>query len=240
MSASLCFLGQSGFLLEGGGRRVVIDPYLSDSVGKLDPLFTRAYPVPLDPSKLSVDVFIVTHDHQDHLDPETIEAYLAKETTWFVAPRLAAKKLAALSIPKDRIVVIDHGGRTEISGIIVEGIFALGTGPDVLDTTGYKVTMPGGQSVYHTSDTAFCDLLIKACPTADVLLPCINGKFGNLTVEQSVRLTKAASPRYVIPHHYDVMACNSENPEAFRYFCKQADINTECRILSPLESFIWE
>ena len=237
--AALWFLGQSGFMLAGGGKRVAIDPYLSDSVGKSNALFARAYPVPLHPQELSVDIFIVTHDHLDHLDPETVIAYPAKSSTWFVAPRLAAKKLAALSVPLERIVVIDHGGRTEIEGIAIEGIFALATGADVLDTTGYKITLPAGQSVYHSSDTAFCDLLLKSCPKADVLLPCINGKFGNLTVEQAVSLARAAGPRFVIPHHYDVMALNSENPETFRYFFGEAKLEAECRVLAVLEEFIW-
>jgi L-ascorbate 6-phosphate lactonase len=94
--------------------------------------------------------------------------------------------------------------------------------------------------VYHSSDTAFCDLLLKACPKADVFLPCINGKFGNLSVEQAVSLTKAVAPRYVIPHHYDVMALNSENPESFRYFYSEAGLKAECRILKVLEEFTWE
>ena len=235
--AELCFLGQSGFILTGGDRKIVIDPYLSDCVGKINPLFKRAYPVPLSPEKLDADIFIVTHDHLDHLDPETVEAYPAKDTTYFVAPRMAAKKLAELSVPQEKIVVVDQGGSAEINGVVIEGIFALATGPDVLDTTGYKITMPGGQSCYHTSDTAFCDLLLQACPKADVLLPCINGKFGNLNIEQAVKLTKAVKPRFVIPHHYDVMACNSENPEAFRYFCADS---AECGILNVLEKFTWE
>ena len=236
--AALWFLGQSGFLFSGGGKRVLIDPYLSDSVGKSNPLYARTYPVPVNPDELAVDIFIVTHDHLDHLDPETIAAYKNKSGTWFVAPHLAAEKLAALSVPGERIVVIDHGSRKKIDGVTIEGIFALATGADVLDTTGYKVTLPAGQSIYHSSDTAFCDLLLKACPRADVLLPCINGKFGNLTVEQALSLTLAVKPRFVIPHHYDVMALNSENPESFRYFCAEAGL--ECRILNVLEEFVWE
>lgn len=237
---ALWFLGQSGFLLAGGCRRVVIDPYLSDSVGKLDPLFSRAYPVPVNPAELLADIFIVTHNHLDHLDPETVEAYPAKKDTWFVAPRMAAERLISLSVPREKIIVVDYGGRVEIDDITIEGVFALATGSDVLDTTGYKITMPGGQSVCHTSDTSFCDLLLEAYPKTDVLLPCINGKFGNLTVEQAVLLTKSVAPRYVIPHHYDVMSLNAENPESFRYFLSQAEVLTKCHILDVMQEFTWE
>ena len=110
-------------------------------------------------------------------------------------------------------------------------------GADVLGTTGYKITFVNGKSVYHTSDTAFCDLLLKACPKADVLLTCINGKYGNLSLPQAVSLTQAMQPNYVIPNHYDVMALNSENPESFRYFCQVP--GTQCIVLKPMEEFMW-
>jgi len=83
-------------------------------------------------------------------------------------------------------------------------------------------------------------LLLKACPkTAEVLLPCINGKFGNLNIAEAVSLTKAVKPRYVIPNHYDVMALNSENPESFKYFWEAEKAQTKCVILQVMEMFEW-
>jgi L-ascorbate 6-phosphate lactonase len=144
-----------------------------------------------------------------------------------------------LDIPEKNIRVIDHGDSMDFDGVNIRGVFALGTAPNVLDTTGYAITFANGQSVYHTSDTAFCDLLLAACPTVDVLLPCINGKFGNLNIAQAVALTKAVKPRYVIPNHYDVMALNSENPESFKYFCHSEGVEAECVILNMMGMFTW-
>lgn len=235
--AALWWLGQAGYYMKSGDCTVLIDPYLTDSVGKAAPLFTRTYPSPVRPDEVKADIFIVTHDHTDHLDPETIAAYTHKQTTVFVSPRHAAKHLIKLGISQERIKVTDHGDSITLSGVQIDGIFALGTGPDVPDTAGYKITFANGKSVYHTSDTAFCDLLLKACPKADVLLTCINGKFGNLNIAEAVELTKAVKPRYVIPNHYDVMALNSENPESFKYFCQVE--GSECKILTLLERFTW-
>ena len=235
--AALWWLGQAGYYMKSGDCTVVIDPYLSDSVGKTAPLFARAYPTPVCPTEIKADIFIVTHDHTDHLDPETIAAYPHKETTAFVSPRHAAKKLLTLGIPRENITVIDHGDTATVRGVCIQGVFALPTGPDAIDTTGYKITFANGKSVVHTSDTAYCDLLLKAYPSADVLLTCINGKYGNLGVAEAVKLTAAMKPKYVIPNHYDVMALNSENPESFRYFVKGA--GAECVILKVLERFEW-
>lgn len=234
---ALWFLGQAGYIMKSDGITVMIDPYLSDSVGKAAPLFARAYPVPVDPASIKADIFIVTHDHTDHLDPETITPYAHKSTTIFVAPRHAAKKLKTMGI--ENIVVIDHGDEAEIKGVQIKGIFALATGPDAIDTTGYAITFPCGKNVYHTSDTAYCDLLLKTAPKVDVFLPCINGKYGNLNIAEAIAVTKAVDPKYVIPNHYDVMALNSENPESFRYFCSAENVAAKVVVLQPLEKFGW-
>jgi len=234
--ATLWFLGQAGYYLKSN-KSILIDPYLSDSVSKVAPLFGRSYPVPVAPSLIKADIFIATHDHLDHLDPDTIKAYAHKDTTTFVSPRHAGKKLAELGVKN--ITVIDQGDIAIVEGVRIEGIFALPTSPDVLDTAGYHITFPNGKTVYHTSDTAYCDLLLKACPKADVLLTCINGKYGNLNIPQAIELTRAVNPKYVIPNHYDVMALNSENPESFRFFCQDENIEAKCVILELLDKFIW-
>ena len=41
----ITWLGQAGLLMETGGKIVLIDPYLSDSVGKVNPLNYRRVPV---------------------------------------------------------------------------------------------------------------------------------------------------------------------------------------------------
>jgi L-ascorbate 6-phosphate lactonase len=239
--AAIWFLGQAGFLIRDGGLTVAIDPYLSDSVKAVAPEFGRCLPVPLDPRDLRVDVFVVTHNHLDHLDPETIRPYAHKDSTTFIAPRLASLELLKLGVPSRSIRTTDAGQQARVADLVVEGIFALPTGADVLDTTGYHLRFPNGRSVYHTSDTAYSPLLATTVPKGvEVLLVPINGKWGNLTAEQAVDVTAATGPRYVIPHHYDVMALNSENPETFRWFCRKRNLSADCAILEVMKPFLWD
>lgn len=237
--AALWFLGQAGYYIRACGKSLLIDPYLSDSVGRGDPRFTRRYQPPVDPGEVRADIFIVTHDHLDHLDPETIGPYRYKDQTVFVAPRHSAKKLQSLGVKPENIRVVDHGDTVNIDGVEITGIFALGTSADVVDTAGYLIRFPNGRTVYHSADTAFCQLLLDCCPSPEVMLVCINGKYGNLNVDQAIRLAKASGPRYVIPNHYDMMELNGENPETFRCFCQEAGIGEMCRILQVMEEFQW-
>jgi L-ascorbate metabolism protein UlaG (beta-lactamase superfamily) len=73
----LWWLGQSGFLLQWKGKRVLIDPYLSDSLTKKYADTSRPHirmsERVLDPGLLR-DISVVTssHNHTDHLDGETL------------------------------------------------------------------------------------------------------------------------------------------------------------------------
>ena len=239
--AALWFLGQAGYVIRSGGVTVAVDPYLSDAAAADMSECRRLVPVPIAPEDLCVDLYVVTHDHLDHLDPDTIRPYRHKASTAFVAPRLAARKLEELGVPPQRICVVDAGQQETVDRVAVEGVFALPTSADVLDTTGYQLTFANGRSVYHASDTAFVPLLLEAAPKGvDVLLVPINGKWGNLTVEQAVELTAVVGPRFVLPNHYDMMAVNAENPEVFRYFVSRRGLSARCVILPVLEPFSWE
>ncbi len=238
--AGLWFLGQAGYIIRSAGITVAIDPYLSDYVRTIAPDFGRLFPVPLEPEELAVDLYLVTHDHADHLDPETIRRYQHKERTQFVAPRLAARKLVDLGIGPARVARLDAGEQLSCGDMTITGVFALPTGADVLDTTGYLLTFKNGRSVYHASDTAFTPLLLRAAPKqVEVLLLPINGKWGNLTADQAVELTAAVQPRYVLPNHYDMMALNAENPRTFQWLCGQRQLATRCVIPTVMEPFVW-
>jgi len=169
--AALWWLGQAGYVVRAGDTTVAIDPYLTDSAAANAPEFTRLFPPPIAPEELRADICVITHDHLDHLDPETIRRYPAKAETWFVAPHLTALHLRELGVPTNRVVRLDAGEIRTLGGVEVRGVFALPTGADVLDTTGYLLRFANGRSVYHTSDTALHSLVLAAAPREpDVML----------------------------------------------------------------------
>ncbi|MBX2923783.1 MAG: MBL fold metallo-hydrolase [Chitinophagaceae bacterium] len=238
--AALWWLGQASYIIKSSGQVVVIDPYLSDSANGGVPGFSRAVPLPLQPEALKADIYIVTHDHLDHLDPVTIEGYRHKASTTFIAPRLAAKKLQSLGIPAGNILVVNAGDSITVNSITVTGVFALPTAKDVIDTTGYLIRFPNGRTVYHTSDTQFHPVVLEAAPSnPDIMLVPINGKWKNTSAEEAALFAKAVQPRYVMPNHYDMMLLNAENPEVFAWFCDHHGIPGKCIIPGHYSSFTW-
>ncbi len=239
--AALWFLGQAGYLIRSSGVTVAIDPYLSDAAAASAPEFSRLVPPPFPPADLKVDLYLVTHDHLDHLDPELIGAYRHPNDTQFIAPRLAARKLLELGLPPSQVTRLDSGEQGSWSNVSIRGVFALPTSADVVDTTGYLLSFPNGRTVYHVADTAFTPLLLQAAPKGvEVMLVPINGKWGNLNVEQATELAAAVEPRYVLPNHYDLLALNAENPETFRWLCRHRKLAAQCIIARVMEPFIWE
>ena len=241
--AALWWLGQAGYVVRVANLTVVIDPYLSDSggVGSGSLEFSRLYPPPIQPQDLTAGIIIITHNHLDHLDPDTLSHYQKKNDTWFVAPWLTAKELLKVGISQDRIVVVNAGQSHTFGDVQVTGVFALPTGVDVLDTTGYLVKFANGRSVYHTSDTQFHPLVLEAAPKKpDVMCVPINGKWGNPGPEQAAIFAGVVQPKFVLPNHYDTMALNAENPAVFQWFCENRRVPGQCVITERMQPFVWQ
>lgn len=73
----LWWLGQSGYLLQWNGKRVLIDPYLSDSLtkkyAKTEKQHIRMSELVVRPELLrNISVVTSSHNHTDHLDAETL------------------------------------------------------------------------------------------------------------------------------------------------------------------------
>ena len=74
-------IGQSGYIVKSGKSEIVIDPYLSDSIEKVNPKSKRNVPVDESFLKIKPDILILTHEHLDHTDPETIPHYINENTS---------------------------------------------------------------------------------------------------------------------------------------------------------------
>ena len=115
--AHIVRLGHSSHLLKLQGRYWLIDPMFSERASPLS--FAgpkRFHPPPLSVAELPpVDGLILSHDHYDHLDNDTIQALHGKVQRYFV-PLGVGARLQAMGVPAERIEEFDwwqasrHGG----------------------------------------------------------------------------------------------------------------------------------
>lgn len=76
----ITWLGQAGLLFETNNMKIMVDPYLSNSVVKLNPNNYRRVPVDERFFEVRPDIMIFTHNHLDHYDPETVKHFISAET----------------------------------------------------------------------------------------------------------------------------------------------------------------
>ncbi|HET9746217.1 MAG TPA: MBL fold metallo-hydrolase [Chitinophagaceae bacterium] len=230
----LWWLGQSGFLLQWKGKRVLIDPYLSDSLTKkyldTDKPHTRMSELVVKPEMLkNISVVTSSHNHTDHLDAETlipvlknnpgIKFIIPEANRDFVAERIKCDKNFPIGLNDRQSVTVDgftlHGLPAKHNEIERDG-----NGNSKY--MGYVIEF-GKYKVYHSGDTLWYDGMVDVLQpfAVDVALLPINGNkperkvAGNLDCREAATLGKAIGAGCVIPCHYDMFSFNTADVSEF-------------------------
>ncbi|MFZ1527804.1 MAG: MBL fold metallo-hydrolase [Ferruginibacter sp.] len=238
----LWWLGQSGFLLQWNGKRVLIDPYLSDSLTKkyltTDKPHTRMSELVVKPELLK-NILVVTssHNHTDHLDAETLIPLLANNPAIkFLIPEanrafVAERVKCNIDFPTG----LNDTLSMDFDGFTFHGIPAKHNEIDRDENgnckyMGYVIEF-GGYKIYHSGDTLWFDEMVDLLKPFNVdlaILP-INGNkperkvAGNLDYREAAALGKAISAKCVIPCHYDMFEFNTADVNDFVREAKLTD-----------------
>jgi L-ascorbate 6-phosphate lactonase len=227
---ALWWLGQSSIVAKAASRVVGFDLYLTDH-GTAEARTRRAYAPLVSPDELDMmDVVLCTHEHMDHLDPETLAGIAkASPAAQLVVPRCCVGMVLAAGIDDGRIHPSWAGRPMAVRDVEIVPIRAAHETFDLADQghrwQGYVVTM-GGVTLCHTGDTVMYDGLAEELRRhrVDVLLAPINGRdyyrtragiIGNLNYRETAELAVEARVKLVIPLHYDLLQPNVERPGYF-------------------------
>jgi L-ascorbate metabolism protein UlaG (beta-lactamase superfamily) len=106
---AVSWFGHSTALLEIDGYRVLTDPVWSERCSPSDVIGPgRMHPPPVPLEALpALDAIVVSHDHYDHLDIDTILALARSQWAPFVVPLGVGAHLRDWGIPDERIVELD-------------------------------------------------------------------------------------------------------------------------------------
>lgn len=224
MSVNATWLGQSGLVLEAGGRVLAVDPWLSPHEARaLPPAMPAHWPA-------EIDTVLITHGHGDHLDlPGLVWLAARSRLGRFVAPgphvpairdRFPAAPIASVrpgdTLPGEvpiQVMPAWHG--ITVADGYGPAIAADGSAPHV----GYAL-MLGGLSLYVAGDTISDPELVAlvAALAPDVVFLPVNGRdaereargiLGNMTPAEAFSFAESVGAGVLVPLHHDGVTGNT-------------------------------
>ena len=195
----IIWIGQAGLLIETKGKKILVDPYLSDSVVKVNPRNYRRQPVDKRFLEMQPDVLVFTHNHLDHLDPETVPYYLQREQGVLVlSPNSCFTEVKKFGGNHNYVKFDRHCEWTE-GEVHFKAVLAQHSDP-----TPIGVIIDDGETrIYITGDTLYdSDIFEDITQPIDVLFLPINGVGNNMNKTDAARFTRKIAPKKVVPLHW--------------------------------------
>lgn len=235
---SFTWLGHSSFLLQIGGRTVLVDPVLSERSSPVSFAGPKRFSeLPLTAEELpDIDVLFLSHDHYDHLDWKTIRTIKDRVGT-FIVPLGLDAILRSWDVPEEKIQSLDWWESAEIENLC----FTLtpcqhfsGRNPLKGNRTLWGGVYIRGKThcVYYTGDGGYYDvfetvrerlgapdLMIAECGQYDPAWAQIH-----MFPEQTVQAGVDAGASWLIPVHWGAFCvCNHAWDDSIRRVTSAAE-----------------
>ena len=208
----ITWLGQAGLLIDINGTKIIVDPYLSNSIQKVNPQKKRNMEIDESYLKIVPDILVCTHNHLDHVDPETLKHYLENEESITVlAPQSAWEETRKFGGNHNYIRFNRHTevslGDIKFSSVKAEhsDIHPIGV---IIEAEGKKL--------YITGDTLYNTEIFSDIPeNIDAVFLPINGEGNNMNMADALRFCQKINPKIAVPVHWGLF--DDINPNEFPY-----------------------
>ena len=194
----ITWLGQAGLLFEKDDFKIIVDPYLSDSVEKINPLNYRRVSVDECFFKIKPDVIICTHNHLDLTDPETLKHYLNNnKSITLLAPEAAWQEVRKFGGPHNYVKFNRHSEFT-IGAFRFKAVKA-----EHSDIHPIGVLIECENKTYYiTGDTLYNTDIFEDVPNGvDAVFLPINGVGNNMNMTDAKRFLETIQAKNAVPMH---------------------------------------
>ena len=194
----ITWLGQAGLLIETEGVKIIIDPYLSDSVKAINPKNYRRVAVDDRFLQIQPDVLICTHNHLDHTDPETLKHYLDCDGGITVlAPEAAWQEVRKFGHDHNYVRFNRHTQWTH-EHIRFTAVKAEHSDPHPIGV----IIEAEGKVLYVTGDTLYnTDIFADLPGHIDAVFLPVNGVGNNMNMDDAGRFCKKIGAKKAVPMH---------------------------------------
>ena len=225
------YLGQNGFKIRMDDLCLCFDLYLSNCVYELTGKGIRNYDAPISYESLKeIDYYFISHDHLDHLDPETIKNLSVNKNITFICPFPYIGILERLGVENRKIIGARADEKIDFNGFYVIPIPEKHESYTLIDgdhgNLGYVVCADKFR-FYHAGDAIADKTLaesLKRFGRYNVMFLPINGHdwkrfdneiMGNMNYREALDLCDYVGADMVVPMHFDLFCNNTENPAYF-------------------------
>ena len=207
----ITWLGQAGLLFETETIKIMVDPYFSNICEKYNPDLSRRIPVRKEFLEIRPNVLVLTHNHLDHTDPETLPFFINGTTKVKVLlSENAHESVKALGGRTNDYIIFKDGTEWTEKGVRFTGVKAYHS-----ENTAFGVLIESeGRQSYVTGDTVYNADIFKSLPEDmyAVFLP-VNGFGNNMNMTDAARFASACGAKYAVPLHFGMF--DSIDPNCF-------------------------
>ncbi|MBQ8839697.1 MAG: MBL fold metallo-hydrolase [Clostridia bacterium] len=206
----ILWLGQGGLLFVSEKKKILVDPYLSNSLRDIDTSFKRKTKIKRRILRIKPDAIVLTSSHPDRCDLKTVNAYVKKKKFLFFP--IKAKFKADVLCSK---AVFDkhskHWTRMNANPIMfgsdlewsVGSLTIKGVSAKTDDRTAFGVIITDstdGKQYYVASNTLYSDKLFNKLPDNlfAAFIP-VGGMFGSMNIIDATRFARRLNAQFSVP-----------------------------------------
>ena len=195
------WLGQNGLLFISGKTRVLVDPYLSDSLRQIDSTKVRRWAVNKKFHTVEPNVIILTSSRPDHTDAETLRYYINgnRQLVTVLCCEGAFKKISSAGFTgRYNKVFMDNSSHWTHDNLYFQSVPAYTNESGafgMIITDSYD-----GKKYYITSNTVYTDDILKYIPKdIDTLFVPISGETGGMDAEKAAYFARKINAKHTVP-----------------------------------------
>lgn len=233
----ICWLSHASFLIQLGGKRILIDPVFGDI-----PLYKRQIPAPYDSTTLGkIDYLLLSHVHYDHFDTSSLRQIAPKEPHSIVPLKMsdtlrevAAFKTTELNwyeIYKEgelsiTLVPAIHWGRRGIfdRNKVLWGAYILTYKNITLFFCGDSATGEHFKEIGERFDIDYALMPIGAYSPRNIM------QHNHLNPEEAIEACRQLGAKTMIPMHYGTYRLTDEPLDEPLEWLEKIMQNTSCKI----------
>ena len=212
------WLGQAGFIVKThGGKLIGVDPYLSEYAMRLFPEnglgFKRMMPPPCEASELELDILLVSHEHADHFDADSIKDLMKNGRTQVYANAPVIAEMEKLGLDMKRAHLLKREQKVSLDEFTLIPVDC-DHGELAPEALGLVLDF-GFTKLYYAGDTSLTPARL-AYPVSlkpEIAILPINGAFGNLDGEQAAEYAGTLGCKVCIPCHFWTFPLHHGEPQ---------------------------